>query len=343
MFISPAFTFEAASAALIGGLGIGVIAAIYTWFNKDTMPSATLNASVHTGMLTTSSVLSGMLFGVALVAPHFYESAFMAQASLARMVISGALVGAGSQFGCGCTSGNGIQGLACRSLASLVFVATFMGCGAVSAALFDQSASLIPTATTLSWGLAGAAAALAAAQLACARGSMAKNSVADEMRRRDPAPNPERVMAESVASSLRAASNVLCGAGFAVSLTQASMVKPSKVLGFLHFAGPLGWDPSLAFVMGGALAVAVPAWWAFGLVEKGCPALKKFASRAVDARTVAGGVLFGSGWGYGGLCPGPAVVMAGTGSFAAAAWLLSMFATHAAATLLAVREKKALV
>ena len=73
-------------------------------------------------------------------------------------------------------------------------------------------------------------------------------------------------------------------------------------------------------------------------------ALKKFASRAVDARTVVGGVLFGAGWGYGGLCPGPAVVMAGTGSFAAVAWVLSMFGAHAAATLLAGRgEKKALV
>ena len=49
-----------------------------------------------------------------------------------------------------------------------------------------------------------------------------------------------------------------------------------------------------------------------------------------------GGVLFGAGWGYGGLCPGPAVVMAGTGSFAAVAWVLSMFGVHAAATLLAV-------
>ena len=134
MFISPAFTFEAAAAALVGGVGIGVIATIYTWFNKDTMPSATPNLPVHTGMLTTSSILSGMLIGVALVAPHFYESAFMAQASLVRMVISGALVGAGSQMGCGCTSGNGIQGLACRSLASLVFVVTFMISGAVSAA-----------------------------------------------------------------------------------------------------------------------------------------------------------------------------------------------------------------
>ena len=75
--------------------------------------------------------------------------------------------------------------------------------------------------------------------------------------------------------------------------------------------------------------MAFPAFQMLGLVKNGDKALKDFAARPIDANTVLGGLLFGAGWGLGGLCPGPAIVSAGTGSVGAAAWTASMFGTRA--------------
>ncbi len=96
---------------------------------------------------------------------------------------------------------------------------------------------------------------------------------------------------------------LLFGAGLALS----GMTQPQKVLGFLDLAGR--WDPSLAFVMGAALLVAVPG---FALVTRRRAPF--FESRFylptrqdIDPRLVGGGVLFGIGWGIAGYCPGPAL------------------------------------
>jgi len=98
-------------------------------------------------------------------------------------------------------------------------------------------------------------------------------------------------------------SGVLFGLGLALS----GMVNPTKVLAFLDIAG--AWDPTLAFVMTGALAVATPA---FNIILKG--SRPWFADAFVlptkidlDWRLVLGAALFGVGWGLGGLCPGPAL------------------------------------
>lgn len=81
------------------------------------------------------------------------------------------------------------------------------------------------------------------------------------------------------------------------------MPKLSRVIGFLDFTNERGWDPTLMFVMGGALLVAFPMYQALGLAvptRKKSAAIYKWASRPVDARTVLGGVLFGTGWGCAG-------------------------------------------
>jgi len=290
MHLSPAFNAESAVAALVGGAGIGLVATIYAATNHHRMPSSSFNAQVHAGMIVASAIASSIL------APQFFEAEFMKSASLTRLAFAGVLTGAGSKMGQGCTCGNGIQGLAALSPASGAFVVVFMAAGAAAAALGDQSAALRPTPTSFSWPLAAAAAGLAAVQLAAARNHPAL-------------------------------SNVLCGGAFAVSLVQASMVKPSKIDGFLNFAGAAGWDPSLAFVMGGALLVALPLWLVFGVAEASS-SIKRFAARPIDAATVLGGLAFGAGWGLGGLCPGPGVVTAGTGSLSAAVWTGCMFAAR---------------
>lgn len=103
---------------------------------------------------------------------------------------------------------------------------------------------------------------------------------------------------------------VLFGAGLALS----GMMNPAKVIGFLDITG--NWDPSLAFVMGGALAVMAVGYQIARRRQR--PALdEKFhypTSTAVDRRLVAGAALFGVGWGISGLCPGPALASLVTGT-----------------------------
>lgn len=119
-----------------------------------------------------------------------------------------------------------------------------------------------------------------------------------------------------------AASGLLFGAGLAVS----GMMNPAKVIGFLDFAGD--WDPTLALVMAGALAVTVPAFrLAAGLThalsgEKiGLP-----TRRDIDGRLVGGATLFGLGWGLAGFCPGPALAALSTGLPGVFAFVLAMLA-----------------
>ena len=106
------------------------------------------------------------------------------------------------------------------------------------------------------------------------------------------------------------------GAGllFAAGLGVAGMTRPSKVIGFLDLFG--SWDPSLALVMGGAVAVGLVSF-PF-ILRRASPFLaSRFflpARRAVDARLFFGSALFGVGWGLAGVCPGPAIVAAVSGA-----------------------------
>ncbi|MBS3805257.1 MAG: YeeE/YedE family protein [Oleiphilaceae bacterium] len=116
------------------------------------------------------------------------------------------------------------------------------------------------------------------------------------------------------------------GAGilFAIGLIVSQMVNPAKVLNFLDIAG--AWDPTLAFVMGGAILVTMPA---FRFVLKRPHPLfgSKFylpTRSDIDARLVAGAVLFGIGWGITGLCPGPAITALASGLLPVVGFLLAM-------------------
>jgi uncharacterized membrane protein YedE/YeeE len=105
-----------------------------------------------------------------------------------------------------------------------------------------------------------------------------------------------------------------CGVVFALGLGLSGMTRPSKVRQFLDFTRD--WDPSLAFVMGGALAVALPLFAWTG--RRSRPAFdERFhlsPKRTIDAPLVLGSALFGIGWGIAGLCPGPAIVSIASGA-----------------------------
>lgn len=112
----------------------------------------------------------------------------------------------------------------------------------------------------------------------------------------------------------------VAGLLFGIGLLLAGMANPAKVLGFLDLAG--NWDPSLALVMLGAIAVAWwPFHWAMGRSRSllGAP-MHIPATRSVDRRLIGGSLLFGIGWGIAGYCPGPALASLSGGY--ASVWVL---------------------
>jgi len=126
------------------------------------------------------------------------------------------------------------------------------------------------------------------------------------------------------------AASFAAGLIFGLGLLVAGMANPAKVLGFLDLAG--AWDPSLALVMAGAIAVGAGA---FALMKKwtrtllGAPVLLP-GPRRIDRKLILGSLVFGVGWGLAGICPGPALVLAGAGSAKGLVFLAAMIAGNGA-------------
>jgi uncharacterized membrane protein YedE/YeeE len=124
---------------------------------------------------------------------------------------------------------------------------------------------------------------------------------------------------------------LLSGVLFGLGLALAGMTRAEKVIGFLNFFR--GWDPSLMFVMGGAIAVHALAWRL--LQGRPSPLLSaRFlvpTRRDLDARLLLGAAIFGVGWGLGGFCPGPGIASLPTGAPTAVAFVLAMLAGSYAA------------
>jgi uncharacterized membrane protein YedE/YeeE len=118
----------------------------------------------------------------------------------------------------------------------------------------------------------------------------------------------------------------LVGLMFGWGLLLSGMADPGKVQGFLDLSG--AWDPSLVFVMGGAIAVA---FFAFALARRRTTtflggALHLPTARHIDKALVVGSLVFGAGWGLAGFCPGPAVVSLATGQPKAVLFVAAMLA-----------------
>ncbi|MCA2014619.1 YeeE/YedE family protein [Vibrio tritonius] len=99
-------------------------------------------------------------------------------------------------------------------------------------------------------------------------------------------------------------SGVLFGIGMAIS----GMANPQKVIGFLDIFG--AWDPSLLFVMGGALAIFMPSYRWLIKPRKAPVSSERFSlpnNQQIDRRLILGAAIFGLGWGLAGICPGPAL------------------------------------
>jgi uncharacterized protein len=125
---------------------------------------------------------------------------------------------------------------------------------------------------------------------------------------------------------MRILAALISGTLFGLGLAVSGMMNPQKVIGFLDVAG--AWDPTLAFVMGGALLVTIPAFRL--ILDRPRPVLADGFSlptrSSLDARLLGGSALFGIGWGLSGFCPGPAVSALVTGLTPVFAFVAAMLA-----------------
>ena len=133
--------------------------------------------------------------------------------------------------------------------------------------------------------------------------------------------------------------SLLAGLVFGLGLIVSGMADPAKVLGFLDLAGH--WDPSLAFVMAGAIGVGAVA---FAVANRRTVSflgaeMRLPSARHIDRRLVLGSVLFGIGWGVAGFCPGPALVSLGMGEPKALVFVAAMLVGMGAFELFERRKR----
>ena len=119
--------------------------------------------------------------------------------------------------------------------------------------------------------------------------------------------------------------SLFCGIIFGIGLVISQMINPAKVLGFLNLFGE--WDPSLAFVMIGALIVSSPLFHLFKSKEKPIfsTSFSISENKEIDKRLIIGSILFGAGWGLVGLCPGPAISSIALFNVSSVTFVFSMF------------------
>jgi uncharacterized protein len=208
----------------------------------------------------------------------------------ANWVIAGLLVGFGTKLGSGCTSGHGLCGLPRLSIRSIVAVGTFMASGIVIATLRGSKSGNLSEiqviqdngqVNLIANGLMGASGLYFLYSLV--RGMGNKEEMTD----------------------------VVIGFGvgglFSVALMMSGMTRRSAVLGFLNF--DKNWNPAMMFVFMGALLgnfVAFPK-----ILRRSAPVYGSFCvpvSKKIDWQLIGGAVIFGLGWGLGGLCPAPAII-----------------------------------
>ena len=140
-----------------------------------------------------------------------------------------------------------------------------------------------------------------------------------------------------------ALSALLSGLVFGLGLIVSGMANPAKVLGFLDLAGD--WDPSLALVMAGAIAVG---FFAFLIAKKRTRSfigaeMKLPTASAINSRLLAGSALFGAGWGVAGFCPGPGLVALGMGEPKALVFVAAMLVGMVIFSWLEKRKSPAVV
>lgn len=346
---SPSFTIESASAAVAGGTVLGLVV-----LRKMHANGNVLGISGIIGGLTKKSAFQakdvgervcfalGMLGGGFILATLVPSSLGQPMPSLAslemkdklRLVAAGLMVGFGTARGSGCTSGHGICGNSRLSIRSLVATVSFMFAGALGATL-GQTRSWLTSVTEssssqimnniISWPTTPSTSFILAGSLAFVFGSAIHGILVTLCSNHYPNDN-EIKSVQSKNELARMLVDGFCGLTFSLALGLAGMTSQLRVASFLDLSSGLSsWDPTLGLVMGGALGLTTPiiAKWTEGLhlLPSGKPVtcdaftLPNIKGKGPDMKLLTGSLLFGCGWGLGGLCPGPAIIGLGAHLF----------------------------
>ena len=322
--MSISMTRDDALAGLLGGILIGSAAGTLLLFNGDIMGASGIATSVSLNPIKALSDSSQhwkfVFIASFLITSNLAIRTFEPEAPTLSALgygVSGFLVGFGTKLGNGCTSGHGICGLPRGSKRSLVAVLTFMSTGAVTAVWTKGLFPVIRAAEESAgrralWPTALGLAALGAAV------------VAHWFHRCDGTDNKEH-RAKFVPAAVS-------GALFAKGLQISGMALASNVFGFLDVTkmSKGTWNPQLAMVMAGGVIVSFLAYQMVPEVAVTRSKCKTLAcpitqpsdqgftcvprAQVIDFNLVAGAALFGVGWGLAGLCPGPALFLAGVGA-----------------------------
>lgn len=273
--------------------------------------------------------LVGSGFIYSLYKPEFISATTSDISTLT--ILSGVLVGFGTRMGSGCTSGHGVCGLPRLSKRSLVAVSTFMAHGAIGAVIgrklaesyyftnisiqaldnlpqFGVNLPLILTST----GIFSLFAIIKHYKHGHLKHSHKKDDDHDD----------------SIKINYKEHfSNLLTSLMFGLGLAVSGMCDSNKVKDFLDFSGSRGWDPSLAAVMGGAVAFNLVSFYLLrstkmtpifapskGTMDKIIKVGNDPANILINYKLIVGSAIFGLGWGIGGVCPGPAFVLLGSGA-----------------------------
>ena len=119
--------------------------------------------------------------------------------------------------------------------------------------------------------------------------------------------------------------SLISGLVFGIGLTIGGMTNPAKVIAFLNITN--NWDPSLIFVMGGAIAFVLPSFYLLKNKEKPifASSFQIPSSKNINQKLIFGSSMFGIGWGMSGLCPGPAISSIAFLNISSFAFVISMF------------------
>ncbi|BEJ17075.1 hypothetical protein CspHIS471_0604760 [Cutaneotrichosporon sp. HIS471] len=278
--------------------------------------------------------LTGMVLAPTVVAVTGLESILpgngaelYAAAPLARLALSGALVGFGAKLGSGCTSGHFLCGSSRLAPRSLVAVMTFM-MSAIATAKLVPAKYLVDPLPAINpvypptWALP----ALGGLVLAAILARNAINAILPQACKpattngdSNGVQNGNGQAGECKYTPAQLLPYFMSGLTFSFGLIASGMVSPLKVMGFLRVPPPLEtWDPSLTLIVAGAVIPNMIHW--FSLKKASGDSPKPILSwekwqvptrRDITPRLVIGALIFGMGWGLGGICPGPGIVTGG--------------------------------
>ena len=285
--------------ALLGGLLVGGVAVTrLATFGKVTGISGMLNgATTYKSKGSVVDRLSCVLFVVGIARGGAICYAFLPHAFLDwnllpqhRVLVGGFIVGVGTAIGNGCTSGHGVCGISSMRIRSIAATMTFMATGALTAMLTDTRALYSPFENKNDMGISLNifVAGTASCALVYASGIFVKD------------------MDDAIKMGYSFGAEFLMGCTFAAGMVLSNMSVNSATISFLDVRS---WNPALMYVMGGAIGLSAPLFYL--IKARGTPNVaNKFdlpTSQVIDFPLLLGAALFGIGWGYVGVCPGPAL------------------------------------